>query len=171
MFLDVQLDIPDDGKAEAFVNARTGLKRENLQRLSSLLAGYAGGAQTFDTGVFVVSNPAAGTLTFTGAPTATQTCSINGVTFTARASGAAGNEFNIGGSPTVTATNLAAAINASSSAKLTNSVIATSNAGVVTITARIPGFAGLGYVVSAGNLANASAVDFALAAESSRVTF
>jgi phage tail sheath gpL-like len=110
-------------------------------------------------------------LTCTGAPTAAQHCSINNVLFTARASGATGNEFNIGANVTASATNLAAAINASSSTKLLNSIVATSAAGVVTITARIPGFAGLGYHISAGTLDNATATDFALASESQRVTF
>lgn len=171
MFLDVQLDIPDDGKAEAFINARTGLRRENLQRLSALMAGYAGGAQTSESGLLVISNPAVATITFTGAPSATQTITILGVTFTARASGATGNEFNIGGTPTVSATNLAAAITASSSAKLANSVTATSSAGVVTLTAKIPGLAGLGFYVVNVNLANTTVVDFALASENQRITF
>lgn len=171
MFLAIQVDIPNDGKAEAFVNARTGLRRENLTRLAALLEGYASGAQTCDTGVLVVSDPAIATITFAGAPTASQTCTINGVTFTAVASGATGNQFNIGGSVAVTAANFVTAFNASTSPKILNSIRATSNAGVVTLTASIPGFAGLGFTAANVNLANTTIVDFALAAESQRVTF
>lgn len=48
-----------------------------------------------------------------GQPSASQTVSICGVTFTAVASGATANQFNIGASLDATAQNLAAAINAS----------------------------------------------------------
>lgn len=89
-----------------------------------------------------VAAQATGTLTFTGAPTNNQTCLINGVTFTAVTSGATGNQFNIGGTVTISATNLAAAINASVTAFVTGVVTATSAAGVVTITAVTPGLVG-----------------------------
>lgn len=52
-------------------------------------------------------------LALTGQPTAGQAITVAGVTFTAVASGATGNQFNIGASAAATATNLAAAINAS----------------------------------------------------------
>ena len=173
MFVDIQIDVSasDADRAQAYINARAGLKPENLENLSAYLAALSGGSQSMDSALLVIANPAIATVTFTGAPTAAQTCSINNVVFTARASGATGNEFNIGASVTESAANLAAAINASSSAKLLNSVRASSAAGVVTITASIPGLAGLGYHVSAGNLANTTAADFALASESQRITF
>lgn len=85
---------------------------------------------------------ASGTGTFTGAPTADQTMIIAGVTFTAKSSGATGNQYNIGGSVTLSAAALAAAINASTD--LNGVVSATSNLGVVTITSDIPGLIGNG---------------------------
>lgn len=102
-----------------------------LQRLAengSILLSYA------DTAV-----SASTTGTFTGAPTATDTITINGVIFTARASGATGDEFNIGTTVTETAANLAAAINASTTAGIINTVRATSAAGVVTFYSVVPG--------------------------------
>lgn len=97
----------------------------------------------FDTAV-----SASTTGTFTDAPTAAQTITINGVTFTARDSGATGNEFNIGSSVTATAANLAAAINASTTAGIIGTVGASSNAGVVTFYAIVPGSAGKNIPIS-----------------------
>ncbi len=91
----------------------------------------------FDTAV-----AASTTGTFTGDPTAADTITVNGVVFTARASGAVANEFNIGGTPTLNATNLAAAINASTTAGIIGTVGASSAAGVVTFFAIVPGSAG-----------------------------
>lgn len=78
---------------------------------------------------------------------ATDAISINGVTFTAVASGATGNQFNIGASDVLTAANLAAAINASATALVAGYVTATSAAGltttgVVTVTSAFYGLAG-----------------------------
>lgn len=86
--------------------------------------------------------------TFTGDPTAGQAVTINGVTFTARASGAAANEFNIGGTPTLNAANLAAAINASTTARIIGTVGASSAAGVVTFFSIVPGSVGLTTTIS-----------------------
>ena len=86
--------------------------------------------------------------TFTGAPSAAETMSINGVTFTARASGAVANEFNIGSSVTATASNLAAAINASTSSGILNTVSATSALGVVTFSSVVPGPVGKNIPIS-----------------------
>ena len=85
---------------------------------------------------------ATGTFTFTGAATADDTVLINGVTFTAKASGAGANEFNIGLDETATAANLAASIVASTTALIAGYVKATSALGVTTMTAVTPGLAG-----------------------------
>ncbi len=82
--------------------------------------------------------------TFTGDPTAADTITINGVVFTARASGAVANEFNfVAGDVTTTAANLAAAINASVTARIIGTVGASSALGVVTFFSLIPGSVGL----------------------------
>ena len=72
---------------------------------------------------------------------------INGVAFTAIANGGTptGNQWCVGAGGTAdtdSATALAAAINASTTAKVQNYVTATSAAGVVTIRAKAPGLAG-----------------------------
>lgn len=91
----------------------------------------------FDTAV-----AASTTGTFTGVPSNNETMTVNGVTFTAKTSGATGNQFNIGADVTTTAANLAAAINASTTAGVAGTVFASSAAGVVTFYAAVPGAAG-----------------------------
>lgn len=54
---------------------------------------------------------ASGTMTFGGQPTADQTVTINGVVITFKASGATGNQVNLGGTATLTAQALKAFIN------------------------------------------------------------
>lgn len=73
---------------------------------------------------------------------ATDAISISGVTFTAVASGATGNQFNVGADDTETAENLAAAINASVTALVTGVVTATSADEVVTVSAVTKGLSG-----------------------------
>ena len=86
--------------------------------------------------------PASGTFTFSNVATAGDTVIVNGVTFTAVASGALANQFNVGISATTTATNLAASINASVSPFVQGYVTATSALGVVTVRSVFYGLAG-----------------------------
>lgn len=94
---------------------------------------------------------ATGTLTLTSV-VATNTFAINGVTFTAVASGATGNQFNVGVSDTLTAASAAAAINASASALVSGKagVTATSALGVVTLTAITSGVTGNAITLAGG---------------------
>lgn len=90
-------------------------------------------------------------ITFTGVPAADGAITIAGVTFTAKASGATGNQFNAVTDATTCATNLKTAINASTSnavqpvgaiastAPLRNVVNATSSGGVLTVYTRCSG--------------------------------
>lgn len=82
------------------------------------------------------------TATFSTFATALDTVTINGVVLTAVASGATNNQWNITASASGDAANLAAAINASTSANLSGVVHASSLAGVVTVTCNIPGVIG-----------------------------
>lgn len=105
---------------------------------------------------------ASGTITIASTgPTNNQTCTIAGVTFTAKTSGAvpANGEFNISATPATVATNLAAAINAVTS--LSGVVSATSLLGVVTVTAAVPGTIGNGIVMANVNLSNTTFVTLA----------
>ena len=79
--------------------------------------------------------------TFTGDPTAAQALTINGVTFTARASGATANEFNIDTGANGTA--LAAAINASVTAGIVDIVEASApTVQTCLVTCIVPGLVG-----------------------------
>lgn len=74
---------------------------------------------------------ASGTLIF-NTVIATDAFVVNDVTFTAVASGATGNQFNVGASDTETAVNAAAAINASVTALVSGYVTASGAAGLTT---------------------------------------
>lgn len=128
-------------------------------------------AQGLGRGVNVVVNTGAvaatGLVTFTGAPSNNETLSIANVTFTAKTSGATGNQFNIGGDVATTAENLATAINASSD--MAGIISASSSAGVVTLTSLVPGTIGNGLELSE-SLSNATVTAFASGAESNRTT-
>lgn len=107
------------------------------------------------------------TLTSTGAATATEVFVLQGVTFTARASGATGNEFNVSATPGTQAANMAAAINASTDAN--PYFIATSSAGVTTIKALYPGVFGNIYTLTE-TLTNVALSNFATQATGSAGT-
>ncbi len=100
---------------------------------------------------------ATGDVTFTGIPIAAETLSIANVTLTAVAGAPSADEFQIGGDATATATNLAAAINAS--VGLIGIVQATSLAGVVTLSAVQPGKSGAAFELSEA-LTNATVTAF-----------
>lgn len=105
---------------------------------------------------------ASGTITIASTgPTNNQTCTIAGVTFTAKTSGAvpASSEFNISATPATVATSLALAIN--STVSLSGVISASAALGVVTVTAAIPGAIGNGLVMANVNLSNTTFVSFA----------
>lgn len=86
---------------------------------------------------------ASATLTFSGQPSAGETVIVGGVTFTARASGAGPNEFNISGDVAGTISNLATSINSSGTALVARELqAAATSATVCTISASQPGTKG-----------------------------
>lgn len=68
---------------------------------------------------------------------ATDTITIGGVVFTAIASGATGNQFNIGADTTITATNLTSVLNAN--ATISALYTATSSTNIITLTEKVSG--------------------------------
>jgi hypothetical protein len=98
----------------------------------------------------VSATRATGTITFTGLPVAAETVTVNGQVYTFRAAVAVANDVLIGVDGSATASNLSAAINAGAgsgtaygtgtvaNAGVTASVVA----GVVTVSARVPGTGG-----------------------------
>lgn len=123
--------------------------KEGAQDLINYLEGCLSGAKacSIEAKVGAVHASLAGT--FTDVPSADETITINGVAFTCKDSGATGDQFNKGASVTAAAANLAAAINASTTAGIAGVVTATSALGVITITADAPGLCG-NYVVADG---------------------
>lgn len=102
---------------------------------------------------------AAGTITVaTGGSANNETMTICGVTFTAKTSGATGNQFNISATAATQAANMVTAINAATS--LSGIVTASRVGAVVTLTAVAPGKIGNGLVMANVNLANVTVVSF-----------
>lgn len=103
---------------------------------------------------------ASGSFIFDGV-VATNSFVVNGVTFTAVASGATGNQFNVGVSDTLTAAAAAAVVNASATALIPGYVVATSAAGltttgVLTITSAFYGLSGNQMTLTGGTHITAS---------------
>lgn len=93
---------------------------------------------------------ASATVTFSGIGAANDTLIINGVTFTAKASGATGNEWNVGASATLSAQAFKAAVNASATALVSGLVTASGNAAIITLTANTKGTHGNAYTFAEG---------------------
>ncbi len=132
-----------------------------LNNIVDFLAGLAGGQRigallTWKVGAV----QATGTITFTSTgPTNAQTMTLCGVTITAVTSATLKNQFTRSNTPSVDATNLAAAINASPD--LTGICTAVAALGVVTVTAVVPGLIGNGLVTANVDLSNTTIVSFA----------
>ena len=138
-----------------------------LQSYLNYLAGVNGGQFQATIYVYVGAVQATATLTSTGSASNGETFSLCNVTFTAKTSGATGNQFNISGTPGTQAANIAAAINGS--ADLNGIVTATALAGVVTVAAVIPGLLGNGLQISE-SLTNVTATAFAGGADGDTLT-
>lgn len=80
------------------------------------------------------------TVTFSAPTALNDTLTIGGIAFTAKTSGATGNQWNIGASATLDAAACAAAINANTT--INKVLTATSSSGVLTLTMKIPGNVG-----------------------------
>ena len=114
------------------------------QKLENFCMGLMGGSRNAKLDIQVNGGDAVaatGTITITHANVSNNdTVTIGGVTFTAKTSGATGDQFNIGADATADAAALVVAINASSNTA--NKFTATSALGVVTITSAIKGVIG-----------------------------
>jgi phage tail sheath gpL-like len=126
------------------LSSQTGNPREFFLGLSDFFARAASGAIKCSAEFQLncddyVYASATATLVDAGA---TDSVTINGVEFAAVVSGATGNQWNIGANDAADATSLAAAINASTTARVAGVVRATVASNVVTIKAKQPGLAG-----------------------------
>lgn len=159
----------DDATLKAMLETPgTSPKHETAQRLLNFLSsvvtgselGPSGAAPTVAISIEGQAVAASGTITQTSTGAANgQTLTVAGVTFTARTSGATGNEWNRSNTVATSATNLAAAINASSS--LTGIATAAAAAGVVTVSAAQKGLMGNALVMANVDCSNTTVVSFA----------
>lgn len=140
--------------------------------LENWFQGESGGAYIAGstTSLNVAAVQASGTVTFASTgPTNNQTCTIAGVTWTAKTSATPlAAEFTRSDTPATVAANLAAAINAY--VAFNNILTATSASGVVTISCAIPGKVGNGIVMANVNLSNTTFVTFAGGTEGTAYT-
>lgn len=149
MSSNIMLTIQDANRTAAqllsICDTNVGGKHTSLRNLIKYLQGLEAGAFA---GTVVVNNgavPNTAVVTVTGAGSSNdETMVVCGVTFTAKTSGATGNQFNIGAASTQAA-NMVTAFNAS--ADLLGIVTASAVAGAVTLTA-LPGLIGNALVVT-----------------------
>lgn len=139
------------GNVERDLTAETGYVELAGLKLKDFFKRVTSGMRPAIVHTKVNCSKATGTITLSS-HVATNTVTVNGITFTAVASGATGNQYNIGASDTETAASLASAINANTT--LDGMVVATSALGVVTLTAVLPGE--LGNAVTLAISANGS---------------
>lgn len=141
-----------------------------IQNLVNYFQALGAGVRKGAVMVSVGDVQAAGALTFSAAA-ATNTIVINGVTFTCVASGATGDQFNVGGTDAITAANAAAAINASATAGVASIVSASAASNVVTVTAVEPGLSGNAVSLAATGGISASAAKLAGGTDGTEVTY
>lgn len=116
--------------------AETGLKELAGLKIVNFMKKVVSGSHPASVLTRINSVKATGTITLSS-HVATDTVTVNGITFTCVASGATGNQYNVGADDTATAVNLVAALNANTT--LDGMIVATSALGVVTVTALVPG--------------------------------
>lgn len=132
----------------AFADARlsddASRPREAMNKLAKLVGEMASKHTRGEVTTHLLSGTnrthSSGTLTFTGAGSENDAFTLGAEQFLLKASPSGENQVDIGADATGTATNVAAAINAHSGLK--GVVTASSSAGVVTITALVPGLVG-----------------------------
>lgn len=139
------------GNVERDLYAETGYKELAGLKIKDYFKNCLSGAHPAVIQTKINAVKATGTVTLSS-HVATNTVTVNGVSFACVASGATGAQYNVGADDTETAVNLAAALNANST--LDGMVVATSALGVVTLTALVPGE--LGNAVTLAISANGS---------------
>lgn len=142
----------------ALLKEETNRASLEANRIINFMAQLASGGRNGSVDVQIDGGDAvAASGTFTLASTvAANTCSINGVTFTCVASGATGNQFNVGVSDSATATNLANAISGSVTSLIAGYVTASAVGAVVTVTAAAKGITGNTITITGGTNITAS---------------
>lgn len=119
-----------------------------LTKIANYLTAVAGGNESASMELAIAAGVATGTVTLASVNVA-DTVTIDGIVFTAVASGATGNQFNQGGTDTVDAESLVSAVNANTT--LDGRILASNVLGVVTITALEPGELGNSITLASSN--------------------
>lgn len=140
LLVNVQTDIDTGTLVSQFETP--GGKQGIAQRLASLIEAILCGCERGPTGlpasialsILTNATRASGTFTYSSFATVNDVITISNVNFTAVATGATGNQFNVGSDATTQAANLAAAVNGSVTALIAGYVTASSALGVCTIT-------------------------------------
>lgn len=146
----------------SFVDVARGGSSAAIE-LSKYFKALAGGTKSANLTLKTGAVQATATLTVSSTgSSAAETMTIGNVTFTAKASGATGNEFNVSTTPATQATNMANAFNASSD--LSGIVTASASGAVVTLTAVVPGTIGNGLDITE-SLTNVALSAFASGAD------
>jgi hypothetical protein len=144
------LSLPDSAasftSSMGISTATTPSPHQGITGLINYLKAIQGGIRSGSITLYAGSVQNTAVITVTGAASNDETMVVCGVTFTAKTSGATGNEFNLSATPTTQATNMVTAFNASSD--LTGIVTASNVAGVITLTAVVPGKVGNALVVT-----------------------
>jgi phage tail sheath gpL-like len=122
--------------------------RTCMNKLSAYFASLASGNRMATVELAVAAVAATGTVTLASV-NVSDTVTIDGIVFTAVASGATGNQFNQGGTDTVDAESLVSAVNANTT--LDGRLVASNVAGVVTFTALEPGELGNSISLASSN--------------------
>lgn len=125
---------------------------EGLQSLENYIVALEGGNQSADVTAKVGAVSAIATYTFTGQPTAAQTCTVGNLVLTAVAGTPSSTQFQIGGTVSATALNLATTIILNFPNTFTINVDPTP--GRINLIATVPGISGNALGLSLGNLSN-----------------
>lgn len=140
-------------KLQELIQLDTSKPEEEVRALSGYLLGLLAGCRQATIDVQVAEGnavAASGTVTFSGVGAANDTILVNGVTFTAVAASATGNQWNVGATAALSAANLAAAIAASGTALVNTTVTASALSNVCTVTAKKKGTMGNAVTIAEG---------------------
>lgn len=144
---------------DIFLKSTTAQRQEAIS-IGNYIKAAVGGERTCSIDVQVnggAAVSATGTIAFSGVSTAADTILINGVTLTSVASGAVNNQWNVKGTAALQAVEVVRAINASTTALVSGTVIASlTSTSTVTLTAAQK--VGGGVVVAPGILGNAVSI-------------
>lgn len=127
-------------KHVAYLNAISRSSTITLARLANMFESFTNGSYRSNVDINTNGVNATGTATLLSGLANNDTCTINGVVITAATTGNGTTSFTIGTTLAISATNMAACINANTT--LQNQIYAQASGAIVTMTCRIPGTIG-----------------------------